>query len=144
MVPLIIRYPQLVRPGSACDKLQSSLDYFPTLLEVAGVRRRPGLLLEGLSMLPLLKEESTVWRDELFLVYNLHHSSTQRGRMRMIRTREWKLIHHYEKEPDHEFYDLKNDPGETVNLYGEPRVKSIQSELERRLLLWEMRTGALG
>jgi uncharacterized sulfatase len=141
MVPLIIRYPGLIRPGGVCDELVSSLDYFPTLLELAGLKRRPGVLLEGLSMMPLLRGEKTVWRDELFLIYNQHQYQPH-AQMRMIRTREWKLIHHYEPGTGHELYDLKKDPGETANLYNEPGVGGIQNELQRKLVLWEKRTGA--
>lgn len=141
MVPLIVRYPGVVRPGTVCNELVSSLDYFPTLLEVAGLGRRPGVLLEGLNMMPLLRGERTVWRDELYLIYNQHHYQPH-AQMRMIRTRDWKLIHHYEQGTGHELYDLKNDPGETVNLYGEPGVRSIQYELQGKLVLWEKRTGA--
>ncbi len=141
MVPLIIRYPGVVRPGSVCDKLVSSIDYFPTLLEVAGLKRRPGVLLEGLNMMPLLGGKQTVWREELYLIYNQHHYQPH-AQMRMIRTRDWKLVHHYEQGTGHELYDLKNDPGETANIYGEPGVRSIQNKLQRRLVLWERRTGA--
>jgi len=141
MVPLIIRYPGLVSPGSVCNEMVSSLDYFPTLLELAGVGRRPGVLLEGLSMMPLLRGEQTVWRDELYLIYNQHHYRPH-AQMRMIRTREWKLIHHYEPGMGHELYDLKNDPGETANLYDKPGVRNVQNELQKKLVLWERRTGA--
>ena len=143
MVPLLIRYPALVKAGSVCNEMVSSIDHFPTLINIAGLCRRPGLLLEGMDMTPLLKGEQTVWRDDLFLVYNQHHYQPH-ARMRMIRTREWKLVHHYEEGMGHELYDLKTDPGETTNVYGEPGLDSIQAELGRRLILWEKRTGALG
>jgi len=143
LVPLIIRYPALARPGSVCEEMVSSLDHFPTLLNIAGRDRRPGLLLEGMDMTPLLKSERTLWRDELFLVYDQHHYQPH-ARMRMIRTREWKLIHHYEEGMGHELYNLSGDPGETTNLFGEPEVEKIQRELDRRLVLWEKRTGAAG
>ncbi|MEA1996732.1 MAG: sulfatase-like hydrolase/transferase [Gemmatimonadota bacterium] len=143
LVPQIVRYPGVVRPGSVCDELVSSIDYFPTLLEIAGAPMRSGIILEGLSMMPLLRaEESATWRDELFLIYNQHHYIPH-ARMRMIRTRDWKLIHHYEEDSGHELYDLKKDPGETANLCGDRSAKTIQQELERRLFLWESRTGAL-
>ena len=143
MVPLLVRYPGMVKAGSVCEEMVSSVDFFPTLLAVAGLRRRPGLLLEGMDLRPLLKGEQTLWRDELFLVYNQHHYIPH-ARMRMIRTRQWKLIHHYEQNAGHELYDLQKDPGETTNLYGEPGVRSTRKELDRRLVLWEKRTGASG
>ena len=61
--------------------------------------------------------------------------------MRMIRTRGWKLIHHHENERKHELYDLQNDPGELINLYGRPATRDVQHFLARRLQAWEARVG---
>jgi choline-sulfatase len=140
-VPLIMRYPGAIRPGVVCEEMVSSIDFFPTALELAGAKRRPGLLFEGMSLVPLLRGKTTVWRDELYLIYNEHHYLPS-ARMRMIRTRDWKLVRHREEGGINELYDLKKDPGETVNLYGEAAVRAVQEPLERRLTLWEMRTGA--
>ena len=127
--------------GSVCDELVSSLDYFPTLLTVAGASRRPGLLLDGMDMSPLLAGQSAVWRDELYLIYNQHHYDPN-AQMRMIRTRDWKLVHHYEPGMGHELHDFRNDPQELNNIYGQRDVKTMQDELERRLTQWELSTGA--
>lgn len=140
-VPMVVRWPGRVAGGSVCDELVSSLDYFPTLLNVAGRGRKPGLLLDGMDLSPLLAGESTVWRDELFLIYNQHHY-TPNARMRMIRTRRWKLVHHHEPGMGHELHDFQRDPEEENNLYGGKSDKTMQDELERRLTLWEKRSGA--
>jgi len=141
MVPFVIRSPGVTRPGSVCEEMVSSIDFFPTVLESVGAKRRPGLLFEGMSFAPLLRGETTPWRDELYLIYNQHHYLPG-ARMRMIRTHDWKLIRHREEAGINELYDLKKDPGETVNLYGEAAARSIQEQLERRLTLWEIQTGA--
>lgn len=141
MVPLVVRWPGHVAAGSVCDEMVSSLDYFPTLLNVVGRERLPGVLLDGMDMSPLLAGEPTLWRDELYLIYNQHHY-TPNAQMRMIRTRDWKLVHHYEPGMDHELYDLRNDPGELTNLFGQAGAKSVQDELHRRLTVWEKSTGA--
>jgi arylsulfatase A-like enzyme len=143
LVPLIIRYPELAKPGTVCEEMVSSIDHFPTLLSVAGLERSPGTLLEGLDMTPLIKNERTTWRDELFLAYNQHHYRPN-AMMRMIRTADWKLIHHYEQGRDHELFDLQKDPLESISLFGEPEYRNVQNELDRRLILWEKRTGACG
>ncbi len=140
-VPLVVRWPGRVAAGSVCDELVSSLDYFPTLLNVAGACRKPGLLLDGMDMSPLLAGESTVWRDELYLIYNQHHYAPN-ARMRMIRTRRWKLVHHHEPGMGHELHDFQRDPEEENNLYGQKGAKNMQDELDRRLTQWEKRTGA--
>jgi len=141
LVPLVVRWPGRVRPGSVCDEMVSTIDFFPTLLTAAGAARRPGLLLDGMDMSPLLAGQPAVWRDELYLIYNQHHYEPH-ARMRMIRTRDWKLVHHYEPGMGHELYDLKNDPGEEHNLFGQSGVKAAQDDLDRRLTIWEKSTGA--
>ena len=140
VVPLIIRWPGVVNPGSTCQALVSHLDFFPTLVEMAGLD--PGSVphLEGISMLPLLRGEEKIWRNEVFLIYDMKYHAV--AHMRMIRTHRWKLIHHYEDEKKNELYDLKNDPGELDNLYGEDSVRSARNILTRRLKAWESRVGA--
>jgi uncharacterized sulfatase len=141
MVPLVFNWPGMVRAGSTCVEMVSTIDFFPTLLNVAGAERRPGVLLDGMDMSPLLAGDNAVWRDELYLIYNQHHYQPN-AQMRMIRTREWKLIHHYEPDMGHELFDLKNDPGEENNLYGQSTAKAVQDDLDRRLCIWEKSTGA--
>jgi hypothetical protein len=56
--------------------------------------------------------------------------------MRMIRTPEWKLVRHYRASGLDELYDLKNDPGETKNLYSAVEHKTVREKLQQRLLSW--------
>jgi choline-sulfatase len=140
VVPLIVRWPGVVRPGSVCEEIVSHLDLFPTLMDMAGLDPATRSSLEGFSILPLLREEARVWRDAVYLLYDMKHHAV--AHMRMIRTRAWKLIHHYENERKNELYDLQNDPGELVNLYGKPAVRNVQHFLTRRLQDWEARVGA--
>jgi arylsulfatase A-like enzyme len=109
-------------------------------MEIAGLNPASMDHLEGLSLLPLLKGEETIWRNEVFLIYDMKYHAV--AHMRMIRTKRWKLIHHYEDEAKNELYDLKNDPGELENLYGTVDCRSAQHILTRRLKQWEERVGA--
>jgi len=69
--------------------------------------------------------------------------------MRMVRTKEWKLVLHFSEgsapaEPIFgELYDLRNDPNEERNLYGDPSVKAVQEELMERLKQWQEQVGDL-
>jgi uncharacterized sulfatase len=139
VVPFIVRWPGVVRPGSVCEEIVSHLDVFPTLMDMAGLNPSAASQLEGFSMLPLLREQSRIWRDAVFLVYDMKFHAV--AHMRMIRTRGWKLIHHYENERLHELYDLRNDPGELTNLYGQASVRDTQHFLSQRLKEWEARVG---
>ncbi len=140
VVPLIVRWPDVIKPGSTCDKLVSHIDIFPTLMEIAGLNPANIPHLEGISMVPLFKQEEKIWKNEVYLIYDMKYHAV--AHMRMIRTDNWKLIHHYEDETKNELYDLDNDPGELENLYGKESVKHVQHILTRRLKKWEKRVGA--
>ena len=140
VVPFIVRWPGVVRPGSVSKRLISHLDIFPSLMEIAGLDPASIEHLEGHSLLPILKGEEAVWRNEVFLIYDMKYHAV--AHMRMVRTNRWKLIHHYEDESKNELYDLEEDPGELRNLYGSPGVASTQRMLTRRLKQWEVRVGA--
>lgn len=57
--------------------------------------------------------------------------------MRMVRTREWKLIRHYEEaDSEDELYHLSADPEETENLYANPPDPAVLAELEADLVRW--------
>jgi len=140
VVPLIVRWPGVVKPGSVSGRLVSHLDIYPTLMEIAGLDPAAVEHLEGLSLVPILRGEETIWRNQLFLIYDMKYHAV--AHMRMIRTERWKLIHHYEDEAKNELYDLVSDPGELENLYGSPNCRSAQQILTRRLKQWEERVGA--
>ncbi|MCD6506801.1 sulfatase-like hydrolase/transferase [Candidatus Poribacteria bacterium] len=137
LVPLIIRWPKVIGPGTVCDEMVSSIDFFPTFLDVlkeAGCEVPEGIKLEGMSMLPLLGGEHVRWRNEICMLYDMHHGAE--AHMRMIRTDRWKLVLHYEEGGENELYDLESDPGEERNLYGKESVAKIQKELAERLAGW--------
>lgn len=146
-VPLVARWPCRIPPGSVCEEMVCALDLFPTLLELlreAGVgvdppSRSHRLLLEGQSLLPLLGSQQVPWRDALFLLYDMHHGAS--ARMRMVRTREWKLVWHHEKGGVHELYHLADDPGEERNRYGDDSVASVREELMGGLYAWQRQVG---
>ncbi len=56
-VPLVVRWPGVTKPGTACDEPVISVDFYPTLLEIAGARPDPKAALDGLSVVPLLRSE---------------------------------------------------------------------------------------
>jgi len=140
-VPLILRWPAAIRPGQVREEMVSSLDFMPTFLDIlraagASVPRVGGL--EGMSLMPLLLgEQGLPWREELYLLYDMHHGAT--AHMRMVRTREWKLVLHLEEGGQHELYHLAEDAREERNLYGDPQVEAVQRDLEERLWAWQRR-----
>jgi choline-sulfatase len=138
-VPLIVRWPGTVKPGSAVEKVVTNLDIFPSVLEMTGVGIPPNLAVDGRSFVPLLKQDpaaASTWDDTMIGQYDMHHTKT--ARMRMIRTPEWKLIRHFEPDTPDEMYHLEADPGETVDLIDAPehreQLAALKAELHRRLV----------
>ena len=128
-IPLIVRFPPLVRPGSRIGPLALSIDLAPTLLDLAGFE--PDHPLHGRSLLPLLIGRSVGWRSAFLAEY---YSDTVFSRIRTmgyqaVRTDRYKYIHYTDLDGMDELYDLVVDPSEMENLFADP----AHAELERLL-----------
>lgn len=145
-VPLMIRYPGLIKAGSVSEQIALNVDIAPTLLEVAGIT--PPAAMHGRSLVPLLKgERPKAWRkDWLYEYYEYpqwEHVRPHRG----VRTERHKLIHYYkldaypELPEEFELYDLQKDPGELNNLYGKPGFAALSRHLLNRIAQLRKETG---
>ena len=139
-VPLLARWPGVIPPGSTNSTPVSSVDYFPTLLELAGARAATHEVVDGVSLVPLLKQNGELPARPLFWHYP--HYANQGGKPGgAIREGDFKLIEFYETGRV-ELFDLKNDLSEYRNLADDPahaaRVKSLRSQLDT----WRRETGA--
>ncbi|MFV1987463.1 MAG: sulfatase [Gemmatimonadota bacterium] len=132
--PLIIRYPPRVDAGARPEKLVSSIDLAPTVLELAGAPIGPHI--QGRSVVPLLEGRVDDWRESLlveFYTYENPFPHLVDMDYRAIRTERFKYIH-WMKYPDFdELYDLEADPFEIDNLADDPEFSSVRSELRREL-----------
>ena len=115
--PFIVTGPGVAKPGTTCTTPISSIDLFPTILDLCGVKS--DLKTDGLDIVPLLRGES-ISRDALYWHYP--HYSNQGGRPSgAIRDGNLKLIEFYETGR-RELYDLRRDIGETpILLVIDPR-----------------------
>ncbi len=115
--PLLVRYPGVVAPGSVCNTPVCSIDFYPTFLEVIGLEPDPGQTLDGVSILPLLKNpDAQLARDALYWHYPLAKPHFLGGRSSgAIRRGDWKLIEFFETGKL-ELYNLAEDPGEQRDL----------------------------
>lgn len=114
-VPCVIRWPKSIPAGRVVSRTVTHLDWFPTLLEAAGVAVVPGTTLRGRSVLGLLRGDGGFDRsDDLYTEYSVQH--TMRADMRSYRTPEWKLKRDFLNPGRDELFDLRSDPGETMNL----------------------------
>jgi arylsulfatase A len=112
---LIMRWPGKISPNTVTNEPMSTVDFYPTFLEVAGTKNAQGNLLDGVSLVPLVTSNKAPQRDELFWHYP---SETGKWKPRMasaVRKGDYKLIEFYLSKKL-ELYNIKNDPSEKNNL----------------------------
>jgi uncharacterized sulfatase len=135
-VPMIVRWPGVVPPGSVCDEPATTADLLPTFCDMVAAPL-PSQPLDGLSLTPLLRDPGArLDRDAIYFHYPHYHHSRPAG---AIRSGNWKLIEFLD-EGTLELYDLSRDVGESHNL------AAIRPERARRLrdrlAAWRAHVGA--
>jgi arylsulfatase A-like enzyme len=130
--PLLVCWPGVTRPGSTCRVPVSSVDFYPTILEMAGAAGDPGHVPDGESLVPLLRETGGLKRDAIYWHYP--HFSNQGGMPGgAVRQGDHKLIRFYDDERV-ELYNVREDIGEKNDLAGKMPGKA--AELRRLLDDW--------
>ena len=138
-VPLIVRWPGVVKPGTVCKTPVISTDFFPTLLQAAGVKSKAGETLDGESLLPVLKQTGRLKRDAIHFHYPNYawHGSNRLGSA--IRKGHYKLIQRAD-DGSVELYDLSEDLSEKRDLAkSKPQVAA---KLKKELAAWLRETKA--
>jgi arylsulfatase A-like enzyme len=110
----IIRWPGEIRGGSETDAPVTSTDFYPTFLEAAGLPLRPEQHVDGVSLLPLLRESGVLAREAVYWHYP-HYSNQGGAPAASIVCGNWKLIEWFE-DRNVALYDLDTDISETTNL----------------------------
>ncbi|MDX1283812.1 MAG: sulfatase [Draconibacterium sp.] len=118
-VPLIIKGPEVSGPGRIAEQPAVSMDYFTTILNLANVEHEKN---DGENLLPVLTENKSLNRDELFWHFPHYHGSTWKPGS-ALRKGDWKLVVHYEDERT-ELFNLAEDPGEINNISEENPEKT--------------------
>jgi len=134
-VPLMVRWPGVVKPGMEIAEMVTNLDTPPSVLGMLGLASPPEAKWQGRDFTPLLRGLHPAWRDTLYGQYDLHNSGL--AYMRMIRTSKWKLVRHHHANFLDELYNLEKDPGETRNLYGNASYAAVREQLQQRLTAWQ-------
>lgn len=130
--PLIVKWPGVVQAGTICHVPVTSPDFYPTLLEAAGLPLRPKQHVDGVSLMPLLKGADELDRDAIFWHYP-HYGNQGGSPGCSIRMGDYKLIEFFE---DHrvELYQLREDLSEHHNLAAE--MPDLVARMRSRLQAW--------
>ena len=139
-VPTIIRWPAVTEAGSECDEPIMTIDYYPTLLEIAGAKGdvSHNESLDGRSVTPLLRDPTAELDRDLFWHYPHYHAGGD-SPYSAIRSRNWRLIEFHE-DKRLALYDLSNDIAEATDL----AIKNPDrvAELKFKLAAWRTRVKA--
>lgn len=138
-MPFLVRYPKKIKPGLKIESMIQNIDYGPTFLDLAGLKIPQEM--QGKSFKSILEGNGPEnWRKSVYYHY-YDHGRHEVGRHEGIRTNRFKLIRFY-TDDTWELYDLKNDPNEVNNLYGNPaynsEIEKLKKELETLRLQYEV------
>ncbi|NBO90956.1 MAG: DUF4976 domain-containing protein [Planctomycetia bacterium] len=141
-MPLIVRWPGVVKPGSENKDLVQNLDFAATFLDAAG-QKVPGDM-QGHSLKPLLEgKRPEGWRKSIYYQYFEFPGPHSVAKHYGVRTDRHKLIH-YHASNEWELFDLQTDPGERRSVYADPgyqeTVKTLKAELDRLRKLYKADT----
>ncbi|MFC1725157.1 sulfatase [candidate division KSB1 bacterium] len=137
-VPLIVRWPGVVQAGSVSHIPVTSVDYFPTICETSGAGLPRNHVIDGESIIPVLRNEGTMKREALYWHFP-HYRGSDVVPYSIIRKGDWKLIKRYEGK-EFELFNLNDDLSEENDLSDDmpEKVNELNAELEK----WITDTGA--
>jgi N-acetylglucosamine-6-sulfatase len=148
-VPLVIRYPKIIKAGSVIEQMAQSIDLAPTILELAG--RPSDDSLHGRSLVPAMTGEASGWRSAILIEFFSDpeayiRDTVTRGQRgvsefarvqgigyKAVRTNRYKYIQYTSLEDMNELYDLAADPYEMENLINAPSAQGILGEMQTEL-----------
>ncbi len=136
--PMMIKWPGVAKPGTVCDVPVISTDFYPTMLEMAGLPWRNEQHVDGVSLVPLLMQRGALRERALYWHYP-HYGNQGGSPSAAIRQGGWKLIEFFE-DGRLELYNLSDDLGETRNLAGS--MPDEARELAGKLHAWQKEVGA--
>jgi arylsulfatase A-like enzyme len=118
-VPCIISWPGNIKPGTVSEEVISSIDFYPTFLQVAAAKAGKKQAVDGVSLLPVLMADKKLNREAIYCHFPHYVPATNNYPATSVRKGDWKLIRVYgegaNQKDAYELYDLKNDIGENTN-----------------------------
>ena len=134
-LPLLIRWPGVIKAGSRNGDIVSPVDFAGTFCEIAGIDAPADL--HGRSMASILKGKTPKdWRKSFYYHYYEYPVTTGSADITGVADGRYKLIRFYEQDVDQwELFDLKTDPNEMTSVYGTAKYAVVQNRLSRQLAL---------
>lgn len=136
-VPMIVRWPAAIDAGTTSDALVSSVDFYPTFVDLAGGSMPDAQEFDGISLVPILQGSEPDGERALFFHYPHYHHSTPSG---AIRRGDYKLIEFFE-DGRVELYNLRTDMAESTVLTVE--LPDRAADMQDLLASWRTDIGAL-
>jgi N-acetylglucosamine-6-sulfatase len=138
-IPLVIRWPGRIKPGTKVAQLALNIDMAPTFLDAAGVKIPA--TVEGKSLLPLFGNGAKSWRTSFLIEYDQEKRFPRIPTWEGIRGDRWKYIHYPDLAGADELYDLKADPYEMKNTIQDPAARDALKQLQTDLARYTPRGG---
>ena len=129
--PLIVRWPDNVKPGTVNTDLVQNLDFAQTFLDAAGAEIPSDM--QGRSLVPLLSGQKVDWRNSIYYHYYEYPGIHAVKRHYGVRTDRYKLIHFYHDVDEWELYDLEKDPNEMKNVINDPEYAEVRETMMAEL-----------
>lgn len=130
--PLLVRWPEVIDPGTVNTQMVQNLDFAQTLLHAAGLEAPDDM--QGVSLVPLMLGDTEGFREAVYYHYYEYPGVHMVKRHYGIVTEDFKLAHFYHDVDEWELYDRKNDPMELKNVYADPAYQETVASLTTQLL----------
>ncbi len=132
-VPLIVKYPAMVKGGTESSAITISYDFYPTFAELGGGSLPKNQTIDGVSLVPALKKsEASFGRPAVHFHYPHYHHHRPAA---AIREGDWKLLQYLDNTGEVELYFLADDIGETNDLSKEKAGRV--ADLKKKLTAWQ-------
>jgi arylsulfatase A-like enzyme len=130
-IPMLVRYPKQIPAGSKSDAMVLNIDLAPTFLDLAGIPIPKQMQGYSWKSLWTSGQDKPAWRDDFFYSY-FREGKFAAPTVTALRTDAMKLIKYPGNEAWSELFDLRVDPYETRNLFGDSAYAKEQAQLESR------------
>ena len=133
-MPLLVRYPKMIKAGSTSKAICMNIDFGPTFLDLAGIETPQ--TMQGRSFKKVLENKGAVpedWREAAYYHYYEYPAEHSVKRHYGIRTSDCKLIHFYNDIDEWEMYDMSADPQEMNNVYDDPAYSQKREQMHALL-----------